>query len=653
MEPLLLSSFALLIGPLLARLFSREPRLSAVLDGFLIAALIGLVIVHILPQTVVEAGPLALLTFAIGLVVPIVWERLVQKTAGTRMGLLYAFFIVGGSAHGLLDGAALHEHGGHAVDDHGASAGMSTLALGVILHRFPVGLALYTLVRPMFGNVRTIVLAGAYLFTSAIGSMEATHSLVENMGLALGTMTALIAGSLLHGIVLHKPESTRGLRSASVLRASGVGGILALVFLVVFTSTHPVTSVVVDEFALGAAFWVLFSKSAPVMLLALVIIGGLYSLLSTRAHFLTDRGARSSTTRGPLVAALVGAIEGAPYPLCSCSVEPLYRGVVRGPLSPPAAIAFLVAAPAIGVPAALLTLVFFGAEATVLRVLSALLLAIVAGVIVGRITSHTRVSPFAGAALACAHSERPRFIEGLRYAFVESVDHMGPWFFVGIGVGALLEPLMSPSVFAALPQGLDVLLFALVGAPLYVCAAGMTPLALVLVHKSVTLGAIFALMLAGPACNLGTLRLLRELHGRRIAAAYAAVVVVVAVLVGTFVNAFGASASTFDLHATAGAPMSVLEQVSVAVLVVLATLSLLRQGVRGVLEQVIGGHDHAHDTDGHCLSAGEEHAPSSTRVRLPFRGGARRESARPIIRLDRPLSTEFEVGRDEDASTTR
>lgn len=258
-----------------------------------------------------------------------------------------------------------------------------------------------------------------------------------------------------------------------------------------------------------------------------------------------------------------------------------------------------------------------------------------------------------GAMTACAHNERPRLVEGLRYGFVESVDHMGPWFFLGIGVAALLEPLLSSTVVAAIPTGLDVPVFAILGAPLFVCAAGMTPLALLLAHKGVSMGALFALMLAGPACNLGTLRLLTELHGRRVAFAYGSVVVTVASLVGILLNAFGTPAPIFDLHAAVLAPMSTLEQVSVALLVVLATLSLLRQGVRGVLEQVIGGHDHAHDADGHCLVDGEEHMPSKPRAGLPFRQGARRESARPVIRLERPLSTEIDSRDEQDASTTR
>src|SRR5690606_31986869 len=65
---------------------------------------------------------------------------------------------------------------------------------------------------------------------------------------------------------------------------------------------------------------------------------------------------------------------------------------------------------------------------------------------------------------------------GLRYGFVEVVDHTGPWIIVGVVVASLIGPMLGGSWLLGLPWGVDVVLFTLIGMPTYVCASGATPL---------------------------------------------------------------------------------------------------------------------------------------------------------------------------------
>ena len=65
-----LSIAALWLGPLLHRLADRADRAFALLDGFVVVAVLGLALLHIIPEAVSEAGWLAIVAVLAGLVLP-------------------------------------------------------------------------------------------------------------------------------------------------------------------------------------------------------------------------------------------------------------------------------------------------------------------------------------------------------------------------------------------------------------------------------------------------------------------------------------------------------------------------------------------------------------------------------------------------------
>jgi len=72
------------------------------------------------------------------------------------------------------------------------------------------------------------------------------------------------------------------------------------------------------------------------------------------------------------------------------------------------------------------------------------------------------------------------------------------WVALGLGVAALGETLLPVDAFAGMPAPLGVLCAALLGAPLWLSAAGLTPVAALMVHKGLSLGAALALLVVGP-----------------------------------------------------------------------------------------------------------------------------------------------------------
>ncbi len=228
---LALSLFALILGPLLYISCQNRVFARSALDGLLFVSIAGLVIVHIVPDVYAIAGLTALAFMVIGVVVAFMVERVPDVGGKDHYRWIVVLGAIGLALHAAMDGVALvptedlpdfrglsapdpdhidHDHAGHDHDDHGHShdhgSGLegllsNHLALGVILHRIPVGMAIWSAVRPRMG---TAFAAGALAIIAAATSAayllgEPVVALME--GSSLACFQAFVAGTLLHVIV--------------------------------------------------------------------------------------------------------------------------------------------------------------------------------------------------------------------------------------------------------------------------------------------------------------------------------------------------------------------------------------------------------------------------------------------------------------------
>ncbi|MAG58457.1 MAG: hypothetical protein CMJ83_19390 [Planctomycetes bacterium] len=354
--------------------------------------------------------------------------------------------------------------------------------------------------------------------------------------------------------------------------------------LAAVTVTHP--SEVIAE--AGEVFVGIALASAPALLIAYLAVGFVHELLpSGRLSWLRDRG--------PLAQAAGGVLCGLPLPVCSCGIVPLYRELVLKGAPVAAALAFLVATPELEVAAFLLTYELMGAPMAVARVGAAAAIALFVGWIVGR-RARPPADAVTGDEVAPAASRRPGVIgRALRFGLTEAVDHTAAWILLGLGVAALLSPYLSPDWAAGLWPGADVLVAALLGLPLYVCASGSTPVAAILVLNGMSPGAALAFLLTGPATNVTTFGLLSRLHGRGTALRFGISMIVLSVGAGLLVNAFLPALDLADPTRHVHDP-SWVSIVSLGLLGLAFFASFLRQGTRRFIERValaptLGAHD--------------------------------------------------------------
>lgn len=596
---LLASLLALAVGPLLVRAFGNRGGVVAALDGFVLVMLSGLVLMLILPHTFVVAGWWALPAAAFGLVAPTLFERLpfLSRSIADRHAMVMVPALAGLALHAFADGAALTTHS----SDH-PGAPEDFLALGVLVHRVPLGLIIWSRAGARAGSVLLLWIAVA----SVLGYFAGGAGLEL---LSLGSVAlfqAFVAGSLLH-VALATPVHAGAPLPQAPRFASGLGALLAIGFLLVLSDLHPLEPTLGPIGQMGDTFMHLALESAPALVVGFAGAGILQAVLRSRsAHWLTARTRPAE--------ALKGMTFGLPLPLCSCSVLPVYRTLVGSGAPVPGAVAFLIATPEIGLDAFFLSLPLLGTDLALTRLAGAAFVAFAAAMLLATFVRRGNLEMRPVPQDSESDDERDgkpfavRIREGLRFGLGELFDHTMPWILMGLVVAAALAPALEGSWLADLPWGVDVLTLAVLGVPGYVCASGATPMVAMMIAGGLSPGAAIAFLITGPATNVTTIGVLSQLHGRSFAMAFAAVVPALAIALGFTVNALmgdtGAGPAMDPEHEP-----GLLQWLCLMALGLLLTSSLVRRGPRGLLAEVspaLDDHDHCEE-DENCAPAGHAH----------------------------------------------
>jgi uncharacterized membrane protein YraQ (UPF0718 family) len=308
---------------------------------------------------------------------------------------------------------------------------------------------------------------------------------------------------------------------------------------------------------------------APMLLLALALSSGLSLVIGERRH-----------PGGVLASAFV--------PASLKSVALRYRGLVRSGVGVAGAIAFLAAAPELGIDSILLSIPLLGVDLTLVRIAAALVIAV---------GSAALFHWWVGADTAGASTERPaaepdhaheamsasasvRLLGALRRGLEEAVDQSAPWIVIGLVVAALLEPSVIARYLAALPRVVEVVALAALGLVSYVSTSAALPLAAVLLAEGVSPGAGLAFLLAGPMANTATFRALSKTYGRPAAIGFGVFVVGLAIGSGLLVNAAAPSFTLPPLMRLGDRGAGAWRLVCLSAVILLFASSLWRQGIR-------------------------------------------------------------------------
>ena len=589
-------------GPLLFAVAHGSQRVHRGLDGFLLASICGIVLFHVLPEGFAYLGWSSVVLLCAGYFVPTALESRFKAPTKTTHRALIVFLFAAMTLHMAVDGLILSDP--RDVQDYG-------LSLAVVLHRLPEGAAIWWILYLGWGKrwawlglTASVGLMCAGFFMGAAWSSGGGHSLWHGLEL-------LVAGALLHVLSHHSPrdvgvtadESGRPWEFLGAI--AGIALVAALMLFDVGHHPHHELSSSIHDYFLN--LWALFAKTSPALLAGYILAGVVVAGLPAASVRWLNKGGRSRQAMG-------GMVFGLPLPICSCGVVPLYKSLIQRGVPIPAAMAFLVATPELGVDAILISFPLLGLELTLIRLVAAAAVALLIGIFVGgwlnRLDQPSESPRDVAQDTAKPTGLKARASLAVDFGLRRVVNETAPWIIAGLAIAAALSPALLEPALTILSPGADVVLFALIGIPVYVCASGSTPLAAAFILAGVSPGAAMAFLLAGPATNVTTFGILAELHGRKGALYFGAAMFAFAVLTGWTLNAAMGDV-TLPLAAVDGHhDLGLLYYLSAVAVLLLFLRSLYALGIRSYLVTIVSfgaehQHEHSHGHDHH--DCGHDH----------------------------------------------
>lgn len=288
-----------------------------------------------------------------------------------------------------------------------------------------------------------------------------------------------------------------------------------------------------------------FVFDTPKVLLLLVAIVFLMGVVQTFFSPERTRALLSGKRLG--VGNVLAATLGIVTPFCSCSAVPLFIGFLSAGVPLGVTFSFLISAPMVNEVALALLFGMFGWKVAALYLGLGLLVAIVAGYVIGELRMERHLEDWVRAIQAgevqaadgSAMDWRGRCDAGWHHVR-EIVGKVWPYVVAGIALGAGIHGYV-PQDFMASFMGKDapwwsVPAAVLLGVPMYTNAAGVIPVVEALIGKGAALGTVLAFMMAVIALSAPEMIILRKVLKPLLIATFAGVVATGILLVGYVFN---------------------------------------------------------------------------------------------------------------------
>ncbi|HLO26188.1 MAG TPA: permease [Geobacteraceae bacterium] len=290
----------------------------------------------------------------------------------------------------------------------------------------------------------------------------------------------------------------------------------------------------------GEALNFFIYDTLKIFLLLSVII---FVVAIIRSSFPPEKTKRILSHKKEYIGNVLAALLGIVTPFCSCSAVPLFIGFVESGVPLGVTFSFLISSPMVNEVALILLWGLFGWRVALIYIGTGLLVAIVAGIVIGRLNMEKYVQDYVWEMqVADAEIIEKTFREKVDYGREYTVlllKKIWPYVVVGIGIGAFIHGY-APADFLLKYAGRDnpfaVPLAVIIGVPLYANAAGVIPIVHALMEKGMAVGTVLAFMMAVTALSFPEAVILKNVLKTRLLATFFGTVAVAIVIVGYLFN---------------------------------------------------------------------------------------------------------------------
>lgn len=245
----------------------------------------------------------------------------------------------------------------------------------------------------------------------------------------------------------------------------------------------------------------------------------------------------------------LAVILGAVTPFCSCSSIPLFIGFVSGGIPLGVTFAFLISSPLISEIAIALLWGLWGWKATVIYIVSGMLLGLFGGWLLGKLKLEHLLTPWVKELLQqkvervesssvqrLSFAERFPQVMGDAWGIIKSVFI---YIIIGIGVGAAIHGFVPADFFRQYigeNNLLGVPIAVLLGMPVYANPAGVVPVIQAFVAKGVPMGTALAFMMSVIAMSFPEAMMLKKVMTFKLMAHFFGYMAIAIILSGYIFN---------------------------------------------------------------------------------------------------------------------
>ena len=292
----------------------------------------------------------------------------------------------------------------------------------------------------------------------------------------------------------------------------------------------------------GALEFFIYDTIKIFLLLSVII----FAVSVIRSYFPPERTKRILTHKREFIGNILAALLGIVTPFCSCSAVPLFIGFIEAGVPLGVTFSFLISSPMVNEVAVVLLWGLFGWKIALIYMVTGLLVAIVAGMIIGKLKLEKWVEEYVYTIKslgAAADIAKQTFKDRLVYALENTTDilkKVWAYVIVAIGIGGFIHGYVPEDFLVkyAGPQNpFGVPIAVALGVPLYSNAAGVIPIVYALMEKGMSMGTVLAFMMAVTALSFPEMIILRKVLKVKLLAVFVGIMTVTIIGVGYLFNA--------------------------------------------------------------------------------------------------------------------
>jgi uncharacterized membrane protein YraQ (UPF0718 family) len=243
----------------------------------------------------------------------------------------------------------------------------------------------------------------------------------------------------------------------------------------------------------------------------------------------------------------LGAFFGAITPFCSCSSIPLFIGFLGARIPLGVTFSFLITSPLLNEVAIVLFLGLFGLKITLFYIISAILLGMVSGFILGKLKMEKYVADYIWKIKSSKveiEKEKKSFKDLIKIFWQDGWDITKKiiiYVLGGIAIGALIHGYLPVGFFEEYitkENLLAVPLATILAIPMYANAAGIIPIIGSLIEKGIPLGTAMAFMMATVGLSLPEALILKKVMKFKLLFYFFGIVTVNIIIIGYLFNFF-------------------------------------------------------------------------------------------------------------------